>query len=421
MIIVSQTEGPASTRTLLQVGLFAAMLASAGLPLYIHLPRYAVGEMGLSLSTLGAVLIAMRFFDLAQDPVIGRTIDRFPDRRSTFAAAAAAGLALGFAMLFVVAPPIHAVVWLVLSLAVLFTAFSTATILIYGQGVTLAGSAGVESHFGVASFREAGVVVGIILASVAPGVLAIVYGQAEAYRVFGLGLTFMCFAVWALTRDLWRPDRGSMQPVSLRALRRAGSASLLILGFLNALPVAMTSTLFLFFVEDRLKAPGAAGGFLVLFFLSAGLSAPVWARLVTKFGARLILLAGMGLAVAAFAGTAVLQPGALWAFSAICVVSGAALGADMVVLPALFSRSLSEAKLAAGQAFGLWALVSKLALAGAAAVALPLLELRGYVPGQENTAGALAALTFAYAVLPCLLKLGVIAYVLLIPLPGDRT
>lgn len=139
MIIVSQTEGPASTRTLLQVGLFAAMLASAGLPLYIHLPRYAVGEMGLSLSTLGAVLIAMRFFDLAQDPVIGRTIDRFPDRRSTFAAAAAAGLALGFAMLFVVAPPIHAVVWLVLSLAVLFTAFSTATILIYGQGVTLAG------------------------------------------------------------------------------------------------------------------------------------------------------------------------------------------------------------------------------------------------------------------------------------------
>jgi Na+/melibiose symporter-like transporter len=193
------------------------------------------------------------------------------------------------------------------------------------------------------------------------------------------------------------------------------------LGFLNALPVAMTSTLFLFFVEDRLRAPGAAGGFLVLFFLAAGLSAPVWARLVRKFGARPLLLAGMGLAVAAFAGTALLQPGALWTFSGICIVSGVALGADMVILPALFSRSLAEARLPAGQAFGLWALVSKLALAGAAAFALPLLELRGYLPGHDNTAEALAALTFAYAVLPCLLKLGVIAFVLIIPLPGDRT
>lgn len=412
---------PIAPMTLIQVALFAAMLASAGLPLYLHLPRFAVSGLGLSLTTLGAVLLAMRVFDLVQDPLIGQVIDRFPGHRAVFAAVAAGGLALGFMMLFAVKPPINSVAWLALSLAILFTAFSTATILVYGQGVALAGTAGGDGHFGIAGFREAGLVLGIVLAAAAPGVLAAIYGEAGAYRAFGLGLGGLCLAVWAATRGLWRLDRGGVEPLSLAALRRAGSVNLLVLGFLNAMPVALTSTLFLFFVEDRLEAPELAGGFLVLFFAAAGLSAPVWARLVGVLGPRPVLLSGMGLAVLAFAGTALLQPGALWAFAAICLASGAALGADMVILPALFARSLAEARLPAGQAFGLWALASKLALAGAAAIALPLLEMRGYAPGQANPDAALAALTFAYAVLPCLLKLGVIAYVLVIPMPGDRT
>ena len=47
---------------------------------------------------------------------------------------------------------------------------------------------------------------------------------------------------------------------------------------------------------------------------------------------------------------------------------------------------------------------SKLNLALAAGLALPLLELLGYQPGTRS-AGGLQALTLAYAVLPCALKL----------------
>ncbi|MCV2870262.1 MFS transporter [Defluviimonas sp. WL0002] len=415
------STGPIGHGTLLQVSVFAAMLASAGLPLYIHLPRFAVGELGISLSALGLVLIAMRVFDFIQDPLIGRMIDRLPRQRGAFAAAASGGLALGFVMLFATEPWFDRVLWLIIALAILFTAFSTATILVYGQGVALAGPAQGSAHFGIAGFREAGIVFGVVLAAVTPGLLGIAYGEDIAYRLFGLGLGVFCLLAWAATRGLWKHERSPVQPLSLTSLRQAGSIGLLLLGFLNALPVALTSTLFLFFVEDRLEAPDLSGAFLVLFFAAAGFSAPAWAALVSRFGARPVLLSGMGLAVLAFAGTATLGPGESGAFVVICIASGAALGADMVILPALFSRSLSDAGLPAGQAFGLWALVSKLALAGAAAIALPLLELRGYLPGQTNGGSALQALTFAYAILPCLFKIGVIGYVLIVPLPGDQT
>ena len=47
---------------------------------------------------------------------------------------------------------------------------------------------------------------------------------------------------------------------------------LLILALVNATPLAVSSTLFLFYVESRLGAPGWEGALLVLFFLAAALS-----------------------------------------------------------------------------------------------------------------------------------------------------
>ncbi|GAB4445335.1 MAG: MFS transporter [Rhodocyclaceae bacterium] len=404
---------------LLRTGLFAAMLATAGLPIYIHLPRFAGNELGLPLGTLGALLIALRLFDLVQDPFLGRLVDRFPRARGAFAALASLGLAAGFLMLFSLAPPVAPALWLVLALVPLFTAFSLATILLYGQGVSLAKDAG--GHFGIAGARETGLLAGVIVAAAAPAALAAFVGAGRAYPVFGILLAALALGTWVATRPLWRPSRIPLRPLSLANLRSSGAGRLLLLAMLNATPVALTSTLFLFFVEDRLELASLAGPFLILFFAAAGAAAPGWSLLARRIGPRRSLLSGMSLAVLAFAGAALLGPGDAAAFALISAASGAALGADMVILPALFAAALDRAGLPAGQAFGLWALASKLALALAAALALPLLELRGYIPGAENTVTALATLGFAYAVLPCVLKLGVITLVIFQPLPGART
>jgi GPH family glycoside/pentoside/hexuronide:cation symporter len=104
-------------------------------------------------------------------------------------------------------------------------------------------------------------------------------------------------------------------------------------------------------------------------------------------------------------------------FAVICLVSGAALGADFALLPAMFARRMEQIAPEAGAAFGLWSFVSKFTLAFAAVVLLPALEWAGFRSGGDNTEAALDLLTYFYALVPCCLKLGAIALLLTTPLP----
>jgi hypothetical protein len=54
---------------------FAAMLAAAGLPIYIHAPKFYVDEYGVSLAALGVALFALRLIDVVQDPALGWLAD----------------------------------------------------------------------------------------------------------------------------------------------------------------------------------------------------------------------------------------------------------------------------------------------------------------------------------------------------------
>jgi len=58
-------------------------------------------------------------------------------------------------------------------------------------------------------------------------------------------------------------------------------------------------------------------------------------------------------------------------FAIICVVSGATIGADLTLLPAMFARRMAVISPNGGQGFGLWTLVSKFTLAFAAVILLP--------------------------------------------------
>ena len=87
-----------------RVSLYAAMLAATGIPLYIHLPQFASVNLGMGLGTIGLILLVIRLMDLVQDPVIGWTIDRWPKAQAAFAMTAAAGLAVGYPVLFSLKP-----------------------------------------------------------------------------------------------------------------------------------------------------------------------------------------------------------------------------------------------------------------------------------------------------------------------------
>ena len=181
---------------------------------------------------------------------------------------------------------------------------------------------------------------------------------------------------------------------------------LLILAFVNAAPLAVSSTMFLFFVEGRWQAPGWEGALLVLFFLAAALSSPMWSRLADRFGNKPVLLAAMVAAVASFGVTFTLGPGDHIQFAIICVLSGATIGADLTLLPAMFAGRMARIAPNGGQGFGLWSLMNKFTLAFAAVLLLPLLEGAGYdADTRSYPEAAQWMLMVLYAVVPSVLKL----------------
>jgi Na+/melibiose symporter-like transporter len=182
------------------------------------------------------------------------------------------------------------------------------------------------------------------------------------------------------------------------------------------------ATLVLFFIRDRLQAPAFEPLFLASYFAAGALSMPLWVRLVQRLGLARAWLAGMVLAVAAFAWAALLGAGDVAGFTAVCIASGIALGADLALPGALLAGVIQRAGHGGrleGRYFGWWNFATKLNLALAAGIALPLLAAFGYQPGGRDEQ-ALQALTIAYCLLPCALKLGAAALLHLLWIQGEN-
>jgi GPH family glycoside/pentoside/hexuronide:cation symporter len=382
---------------------FAAVLSGAGLPIYIYAPKYYADTFGVSLTALGTLLFAMRLFDMVQDPVLGWISERLRGSKKIAITLGATVMAVSMIGLFAIAPPINPLWWFGITVTGLFTAFSFLTINFYAQGISKAGD-DPQGHVRLAAWRESGALLGVCIAAIVPTVLIGVVADPFAAFAFGFAAVTMIAAFFMWPEWKGRTDH---EPSRIGViLYDATARKLLILALVNATPLAVSSTLFLFYVESKLGAAGWEGPLLVLFFLAAACSSPIWSALAKRFGAKPVLLCAMILAVASFAYTLTLSPGDVIPFAVICVLSGATIGADLTLLPAMFAKRMAAISPNGGQGFGLWNLVNKFTLAFAAVVLLPLLEQSGFEAGATDlSAQAIAMLTALYALVPSLLKL----------------
>ena len=387
---------------------FAALLSAAGLPIYIHAPKFYVDEYGVSLAALGAVLFGLRLLDVVQDPLFGRLSEVLRGRRGLAVLIGCSVMALSMLGLFAVPPLLPPLIWFALMLTGVFSAFSFLTINFYAQGVVKANHLPGDGHLGLARWRETGALLGVCVAAISPVMLGGMIGAP--FAGFAVGFAVLALVAVVMMQGEWG-DEGVPPSIGLRAvLGDALARRLLLIAFVNAAPVAVSSTLFLFFVESRLEAPGFEGPLLLLFFLSAALAAPLWGRLAERFGVKPVLLAAMVLAIFSFGGALLLGPGDWLAFAVICTLSGATLGADLTLLPAVFAARMAQISPSAAEGFGLWSFVSKFTLAFAAVTLLPALQNAGFdSAAATNPPAALTLLTLLYAAVPCGLKVVAIA------------
>ncbi len=396
-----------STRQGLSYGSLGVALAFVALPLYVLLPNYYAREFGVSLTTLGAILLSARLLDALIDPALGRWTDRLFGHsiRAVLRVAmvASIALALGFTALFF--PPVRGaglLVWAQVALIITYAAFSLVSVSHQSWGARLGGDAPFRAR--VAAWREAPGLIGVLLASTLPVVAGLPVMISVFCVVLVLGLWVWTHAPRpavipvdpAIHQDLWQP------------WRNARFRSLLLVFVLNGVASAVPATLVLFFVQDMLQAPQKLEGvFLGTYFVAGALAIPFWMQAVKRVGLAWAWWASMLLSIAVFIWAATLGAGDIWPYVAVCALSGVALGADLAFPSALLTGAIQaqgDQDRHEGAYYGWWNFATKLNMALAAGLALPLLDVFGYTPGARD-ADALQALVIAYCVLPCALKL----------------
>ncbi len=393
--------------------ILALPLAFAGMPLYIHALDYYAVHFGVSLTSLGLVLLLLRLVDAVQDPFIGYLSDAYAHQRKRIIFISAIFLVAGFSFLFQPTGNMNALGWFSLCMLLATTAFSALSINLNTLGGLWSKDAYDKTR--ITTTREAYGLLGLLLAVVLPSILQQFFTASVAFAITSVILA-LCMVVALLL--FFGPRQSYLHTSSYAASGTStwfkcitsmpAQMRLFFAGYgLSLLASSIPAILVLIFIRDRLGAEHLTGLFLVLYFLAGAMGMPLWKALSRRKGVYYAWIAAMGLAITSFIWAFLLEEGDVWAYGVICVVSGIAFGADLALPPAILAMHIEsqDSKRHASIQFGLLAFTAKAAIALASVITFPYLENAGFVPAGENTHEALASLSMAYALFPSLLKL----------------
>ena len=399
-------------------GWLAMPLAFVALPMYVNVPHLYATQYAVPLSLLGMVLLVTRLVDAFTDPFLGRFSDWLYAKSMQAVVGAAfifsIVLSLSFAALF--NPPALGdaqafAIWVAVCVTACHLCYSVLSIVHQAWLTRLGGSAALQSR--VLAWREGVGLWGVVLAAMLPLWLGWTLNAILLAALLLLGVISWRFA-WThhSTGPIASEPTSPSQPAQvfglLEPFRKKQFSKLLLIFVVNGIASAVPASLVLFFVEDQIRVSAThVPLFLGAYFLSGALSLPLWLMAIKRFDLPRAWLFGMVLSVLSFIGVSQLGAGDEWAYFVICVASGTALGADLVVPGAILNGLIDrwgQRGRAEGVYLGWWNLAAKFNLALAAGLSLPLLSWWGYSPGTQEADG-LQALSAAYGLFPCALKL----------------
>ena len=391
-------------KDLFQYGFLALPVAFVGLPLYIYAPDFYATQGGLSLSLIGAIMIFIRLYDAIQDPILGYISQKYAHHSLTLIIAAMVITALSFFMLF---HPSHALIqlWFILSLLLLTTSFSILSINLNSLGSLW--SQDPENKVRITSVREACNIIGLLMAAILPNIIGFSY---TSYLLIGLIIIAgILFIPW------YHNHKGSISTYEPKASFKHFKFIFIdkdyrwffIIYGISMLSASIPGALIIFYVRDFLDAQSLTGVFLLLYFISGGLSMPLWQYLSRKIGMGRAWLLSMLLAIATFSWTYFLNSGDLYPFALICLLSGIAFGAELAIPPAILSALIDKEEHASNTPlyFSGFAFLLKTAFALGSGIAFLILGESGFIPSSDNSEQALNMLCFVYALLPNIIKI----------------
>jgi Na+/melibiose symporter-like transporter len=404
-------------------------------PIIVFLPRFYNSEVGLSLTTIGTVLLVARIFDVITDPLMGYISDHTRSRwgrRRPWILLSIPFMMTGIYQLFL--PPDDAG-WGHLLFWSMLLSLGTTMMLIpyYAWGAELSPDYNERSR--ITGARSMAGVAGSFLAQAIPTIALIAWGiggsaavlEIVAYSM--LILMPLCVAVTLLGTPDAQVQVTSNVPLfkGLKLMAKNGPFLQLAIAFtVGSIGLSITTPLYIFFIADVLHAEEKAPYMLAFFYIANLLSIPVWVKLSTVFGKHRTYMSSFVLIALAHPFYMLLGSGDFWYMLPITLVTGFAAGGFSAALPfSMKADVIDYDTLQSGEnraAFFLasWSFIQKLVASAGAAIATFGLAAVGFDSGKENSEDELFGLRILFSTLPSVFYLGASALMIGYPISEAR-
>jgi glycoside/pentoside/hexuronide:cation symporter, GPH family len=437
----TDTTDPVSKRTKIAYAAPGLALAVVGIPLYVFIPKFYSDTVGINISLLGIMLLAVRVFDAVTDPAIGYLSDitrsKLGRRRPYMAIGC---LALAVSILFLFNPPTAGpeaeTLWFGFWIFSLFLFWTLVTVPYEALGPEI--TFDFHERTVLFAYRDGFIIAGTVLAATAPALIAWLLdlssdATGERAKFHWMSLVYACLVVllcyWCVLSVKERPSVKDVPKTKLfTRLRQVFSnrpfVILMISYTIAAFGSHLPATLILYYVQYVLQSQHA-DLFLLLYFVIGIAFLPAWVLLSKRIGKKAAWLSAIMVHTIAFAFVFFLGPGDEKIYGILVMISGIGFGATVALPSSMQADVIDYDELVSGerregQYIGTWSVGRKLSAALGVGLALSLLGASGYEANVEQSEDVQLMLRVLYALVPSLCSAIAFVVALAYPISGAK-
>jgi Na+/melibiose symporter-like transporter len=379
--------------------------------LFVYLPPYLAGQLGVPLATIGIAWATVRLLDLFVDPLLGQAMDRTDTSVGRYRAWLVAGvpiLMLAVYKLFM-APKGIGTSYILTWLFVLYIGNSILILSQWAWAATLARDYNERSRvFGIiTAVGVASAVIALLIPIIAPTL-----GMDSGQGVRAMGWFVIAATPVTVFVTFWStPERlnvSAREHFNIRDYRDIVVKPEVIRLFLAQMALTLgpgwMSAMYLFYFRSVLGFSTPVATFLLLIYILAGIAgAPLTARIAKRIGKHQTLIAttsGFSLGVLSIL---VIPRGSLPAALPMMFWCGFMAAGFGLMVNSMMADVGDEIRLHQGQErisllYSTLTIAAKLAAAGAISITFPLLASIGFnaAEGAHNTEAALNGLQWVF-------------------------
>ena len=408
---LTRTQAPLPLSRIVTFSLANLPIAALSIAVFVFLPPYFAGHLGVGMATVGGVWMLVRLVDIPIDVGLALLMDRTRTPLGRYRAWMLAGapiLMLALYKLFM-APHGFPAGYLVLWLLVMYLGNSIVYLSTSAWGATLATLYHERSRlFGMLTAVGVGGALMVLLIPIVGQSL----GRSNAQSVQTMGWLLVGLTPLAVVVAAWRTPERLAPPRPKEAFRPADYLILLkpdlVRLFLAQMALTLgpgwMSALYLFFFTDSRRFTVQQASILLAVYILSGipgaLGTAALARRIGKHHTLMVTTTAFSLGLFA---VLITPKGNLLATLPTMVWSGAMASGFGLMIQAMLADVGDEVRLTQGKErisllYAINALATKIAAAFSIGLTFPLLQSLGYNPveGAVNSAAAIGNLTLAF-------------------------